>query len=150
MSELEKHFPKHEVMIVLGVIYPQFWTKNFVEAKTIFYFQTNVLKATCCVPCKLGEDGKVVPTLFFTHDLDLQSSHFKVTMMHNSKVVLQEESGLNPMTRLWCKFIANPILNHKLSKFMKLAKIDVVQVFGLVENEHTFNIMSFMKNMLWN
>jgi hypothetical protein len=48
----------------------------------------NVLKATCCVPRKLGENGKVVLTLFFIHDLDLQSSHFKVTMMHNSEVVL--------------------------------------------------------------
>jgi len=54
------------------------------------------------------------------------------------------------MTRLWRKIIANPILNHKHSKFMKLAKFGVVQVFGLVENEHTFNIMNFMKNVLWN
>jgi hypothetical protein len=98
----------------------------------------------------LGESGKVVPTLFFTHDLDLQSSHFKVTMMHNSETVLQEESSLNPMTRLWLKIIANLILNHKLLKFMKLAKTNVLQVYGLIEDEHTFNIMSFMKSRLWN
>jgi hypothetical protein len=110
----------------------------------------NVLNATCCVPHKLGENGKVVHVLFFTHDLDLQSSHFKVTMMHNSKAVLQEENSLNPMTRLWRKIIANPILNHKLLKFMKLAEIDVVQVFGLVEDEHTFSIVNFMKSRLWN
>jgi hypothetical protein len=45
MSKLEKCFPKREVMIALGVIYPQFWTRNIVEAKTIFYFHINVLKA---------------------------------------------------------------------------------------------------------
>ncbi len=33
---------------------------------------------------------------------------------------------------------------------MKLAKTDVFQVFGLIEDEHTFNIMSFMKSGLWN
>lgn len=34
---------------------------------------------------------------------------------------------------------------------MKLAKIVVVlEVFGSIEDEHTFNIMSFMKSRLWN
>jgi hypothetical protein len=80
----------------------------------------NVFNATCCVPHKLGEDGKVVTALFFTHDLDWQSSHFKVTMMHNSKAILQEENSLNPMTKIWPKIIANPIFNHKLLKFVKL------------------------------
>jgi hypothetical protein len=92
----------------------------------------NVLKVICCVLRKLGESGKIVLALFFIHDLDLQSSHLKMTMMHNCKAILREESSLNPMTRLSRKIIANPILNNKLLKFMKLAKIDVVQVFGLV------------------
>jgi hypothetical protein len=72
-------------------------------------------------------------------------------MMHNSKVVLWEESSLNLMTRLWHKIIANPILNHKFLEFMKLAKIVVVrEMFGSIEYEHTFNIMSFMNNRLRN
>jgi len=111
----------------------------------------NVLKATFCMLGKLGESGRIVPRLLLAHDLDLESSHFKVTMMHNSKVILWEESSLNLVTRLWHKINANPILNHKLSGFMKLAKIVVVLVvFSLVENEHTFDIMSFMKNRLRN
>ncbi len=111
----------------------------------------NVLKATFCVLGKLGENGRVVPSLLSTHNLDLQLTHFKVTMMHNSKVVLWEESSLNLMTRLWHKIIANPILNHKFLEFMKLAKIVVVlEMFGSIEYEHTFNIMSFMKNRLRN
>jgi len=70
--------------------------------------------------------------------------------MHNFEDILWEESSLNLMTKLWCKFIINPILNHKLSKFMKLVKIDVVQVFGLVEDKHIFSTMSFMKSRLRN
>ncbi len=31
MYELEKHFSGHEVMTILGVIYPQFWTINIIE-----------------------------------------------------------------------------------------------------------------------
>jgi hypothetical protein len=111
----------------------------------------NVLKATFCVLGKLGASERVVPRLLLAHDLDLESSHFKVTMMHNSKVILWEESSLNLVTRLWHKINTNPIFNHKLSEFMKLAKIVVaLVVFGLVENEHTFNITSFMKSRLWN
>ncbi len=111
----------------------------------------NVLKATFCLPSKLGERGRIVPRLLLVHNLDLQSSHFKVTMMHNFKVVLWEENSLNLVTRLWHKVTANPILNHKLLEFMKLAKIVVVlEVFGSIEDRHTCNIMSFMKNRLWN
>ncbi len=71
MLELEKCFPKHEVMIALGVIYPQFRTRNIVKAEIIFYFHMNVLNPICYVPRKLGEDGKLVVALFFTHDLHL-------------------------------------------------------------------------------
>jgi hypothetical protein len=72
-------------------------------------------------------------------------------MMQNSKVILWEESSLNLVTKLWHKINANPILNHKLSKSMKLVEIVVLlAMFGLVENKHTFDIMSFMKSRLRN
>jgi hypothetical protein len=71
MSELEKCFPEHEVMIVLGVIYPQFWTRNIVKVETIFHSHMNALKAIFCVPHKLGENGRVrIRALLSTHDLD--------------------------------------------------------------------------------
>ncbi len=70
--------------------------------------------------------------------------------MHSYEAILQEENNKNLMTRLWCKITANPILNHKLSKFMKLVEIVITQVFNLVEDECTFNTISFMKNRLQN
>jgi hypothetical protein len=116
-----------------------------------FYSHVNVLKAIFCVLGKLGESGRVVPRLLLVHDLHLESSHFKVTMTHNFKVILWEENSLNLVTKLWHKINKNPILNHKLSEFMKLTKIVVVLVvFGLVENEHTFDIINFMKSRLQN
>jgi hypothetical protein len=81
-----------------------------------------------------GWEWESFTCIIFTHDLDLQSSHFKVTMMHSSETILREESSFNPMTRLWLKIIANHILNHKLLKFMKLVETSVLQVFGLVED----------------
>jgi hypothetical protein len=70
--------------------------------------------------------------------------------MHNYEVVSREENNLNLVTRLRCKIIASPILNHKPSKFMKLAEIVIVQMFTSMEDECAFNTISFMKNRLWN
>lgn len=105
----------------------------------------NVLKATFCLLRKLGESGRVVLALFLIHNLDLRSSHFKVTMMHNFEAILWEENNLNLITKLWHKITINPILNHKLSKFMKLVEIEVVQVFGLIENKHILTLWTSWK-----
>ncbi len=69
-------------------------------------------------------------------------------MGHNSKQFLWKESDLNPLTILWHKDSRSPILNDKLSKFIKIVEIAVVQVFGSIEDEHIFNIANFMKNKL--
>jgi hypothetical protein len=70
-----------------------------------------------------------------------------MTMIHNSKVVMHDqENSLNPITRLWHKLLASPILSHKLLKYMKLTEIAIFQVLGSVENEHMFSTFNFMKN----
>jgi hypothetical protein len=147
--ELEKRFPDHEVMIALRVIYSQFWATNTTKAKSNYYFHLNVLKATFCVPCKVGQTRKIVLALLSSHNLDLQCSHFKMTMIHNFEIVMcDSESNLNPMIQLWCKITISPTLNNKLLEYMKLAEITDVQVLGLVEDEHTFSTLNFMKNRL--
>jgi hypothetical protein len=60
----------------------------------------NVMKATFSVLCKVGESGKIVLALLLNHILNLESSHFKMTMIHNFKVVMCKESSLNPTARL--------------------------------------------------
>jgi hypothetical protein len=52
---------------------------------------------------------------------------------------LYEESDLNPLTKMWHKVSKSPLLNHKLSEFIKLVEIVVVQVFGSIRHECTFN-----------
>jgi hypothetical protein len=76
-------------------------------------------------------------------------SFFNMTMVHNVKPILCEDNELNPINRLWSIFFMFAILTHKLSEYMKLVEIAIVQVFSFVENKHTFNIVSFM-NKLWN
>lgn len=136
-------------MTALGVDYLQFWNTNTIKVEGNFYFHFNVLNATFYVPCTVGQCGKTIITLLSFHNLDLQCSHFKTTMIHNSEVVMCDfESNLNLLTQLWHKVTTSPTLNHKLSKYMKFAKIVVIQVFISIENEHTFNTFNFMKNQL--
>jgi hypothetical protein len=80
-----------------------------------------VLKATFYVPRKVGDADKMVFALLSIHTLDLQNLFFKMTMCHNSKIVLCEENNFNPFTKLWHKVFGFLVLNHKLSKFIKLA-----------------------------
>lgn len=147
----KKWFPKHEMMTALGIVYPQFWASSNLKAKASFYSHLNVLKAIFCVPRRIGLSANIIFALLDTHTLDLQPSHFKMTMIHNSKVVMcDQENNLNPSTQLRCKVTTFPILNQKLSEYMKLAEIAVIQVLSFIENKCTFSTLSFMKNQLWN
>lgn len=76
-------------------------------------------------------------------------SFFNMTMVYNIKPILCENNELNPFNRLWWNFFMFAILTHKLSDYMKLVEIAIVQVLSFVEHKHTFNIVSFM-NKLWN
>lgn len=71
-------------------------------------------------------------------------------MMHKYEAILLEDSNPNLPTKFWCKITTNPIFNRKLSKFMKLAEIIIVQMFNSMEDECNFNTISSMKNKLWN
>jgi hypothetical protein len=85
-----------------------------------------VLNATFCVLRNVGDVDKMVPTLLSNHTLDLQVFFFKMTMCHNFKNVLCEKNDFNPLTKLWHRVFGSLIFNHKLSKFIKLAKIAIV------------------------
>jgi len=87
--------------------------------------------------------------------LSMQTFDFKMTMDHTSILILWKDNDLNLITRLSCKFSTSSIFNHKLSKYIKFAKIDDVQAINFVKNHRTFNIVSFMncnelQNMLKN
>jgi hypothetical protein len=102
------------------------------------------------MPHTVDLSANIVFALLNILALDLYFSHFKMTMIHNSEVVMcDQNNNLNPLTRLWWKVTTSPI-NQKLSKYMKLIEVNVVHVLGSIENECTFNTLSFMKNQLQN
>ncbi len=78
-------------------------TPNFglqiLQRLRIVFIHLNVFNTIFCVPRVVGQHGKIVPTLLSTHNLDLQCSHFKMTMIHNFEVVMHDQdNSLNPIT----------------------------------------------------
>jgi hypothetical protein len=73
-----------------------------------------MLKVVFCNPHKIGGLDQDVSPLLSTHMLDLQSSHFKMTMLHNFETTLHEENQLNPHTKLWHKISTYVVFNFNL------------------------------------
>jgi len=69
-------------------------------------------------------------------------------MLHNVEAIFKDDNQFNLVTQLGRKIFTSSIFNHKCSEYIKFARIVAVQVFGSVENECTFNTVSFMKNRL--
>jgi len=109
----------------------------------------NVIKSTFCVVCKII-DGIMVSPLLDSHMLDVQSFCFRFIMSHNVEGAMIKHSKLNPVTKLWMGIILFPFWVKKLNEYNKLVDIAMVQVLGFVEDERTFNNLSFMKSKLWN
>jgi hypothetical protein len=74
-------------MIALGVVYPQFWATNGNEATDNFHIHLVILEATFCVPHKVNENVNIMLAFFSRQTFDLQTFFFKMTMLHNAKVI---------------------------------------------------------------
>jgi hypothetical protein len=71
-------------------------------------------------------------------------------MTKNVKLVMQKHFDVNPVTKLWRTFTCFQILEVKILEYTKLAKLDVVQIIGSIENECCFSTLIFMKIKLRN
>ncbi len=69
--------------------------------------------------------------------------------MLNTQWAMDQPMDLNPISRLWKKLTSNALLCACFSKFMKVAKLVMVQIMGFVENTRTFLTLTFMKTRLW-
>jgi hypothetical protein len=135
--EFEVQFPKQEIMIALGVVYPLYWIIDPTTTKEIFFSHFNTLKVVFCSLRKIGGLDQNVPPLFSTHMFDLQSSHFKMTMLHNLKVALCEKNQFNPLTRLWRKISTFVVLSLNLSEYTKWLKLLLSKLLGQLKmNDH--------------
>lgn len=77
IENLQSHFLPHEVMIAMGVVYPQFWATNGKEVEENFHNHLAILKPTFCVHCKMRESGNIMPHFLSSQTFDLQTSFSK-------------------------------------------------------------------------
>jgi hypothetical protein len=70
-------------------------------------------------------------------------------MKSNVATIMEAPFHVNPLTWLrWTLEVS--YLSHSFQKKFKLAKIVIVQMLKLMEDEQTFSILSFMKSKLKN
>ncbi len=148
IQELQGKFPNHELMLALGVIYPNFWASHPINVKNNFHQHMTIIKYTYYIFYTMGNDGMWMKSMLDGYVLDLQCSFYKMTMITNNKLVMKEKFDVNSIIRSWTKIRFSSILKHKLLKFMKLAKIARVHIFGSIEDEQCFKKRTFMKNKL--
>jgi hypothetical protein len=94
--------------------------------------------------------GFIIPRLLNSSQLDVQASHFRLTISHNDEAMIQKSKDVNFIFHMWLKIQSSAILDQKLNEYMKVAEITMVMVLGLMEDERTFNNLAFMKIKLRN
>jgi hypothetical protein len=146
ISELERRFPAVDVMDALGVVYPQYWVSP--TATETFPQHLEVLKRSFGHPKRVQD--MTAPALLDAQRLADQSSFFKLSMLNNSQWAIDNNFGVNPLSRLWQKLSSNALLASKLSEFVKLAEIAAVTVLGSVEDERTFSTLNYVKSKVRN
>ncbi len=52
--------------------------------------------------------------------------------------VMEKPRDENPVTKLWHQLVTNNLSIHRLSEFMRLVKLTIIQVINNVENEKPF------------
>jgi hypothetical protein len=65
-------------------------------------------------------------------------------MTNNVKLAMQKPFDVNLVTKLWRTLISFQILENKILEHMKLVALVVVQVIGVVEDEHYFSMLTSM------
>lgn len=148
VTKLEQRFPNHGLMNALGIIYPQYWLQ--LDCESTFAIHLSVIKQHYYTPKQLDASNSWVYESLSRDTLDIQSSLFKMTMKTQASKVMEKPKDKNPIIKLWFQLTTNSLLVVHLSRFMKLIELAIVQVIGIIENERTFSILTFMKLKLWN
>lgn len=158
IEELDNWFPIVELLNALGIVHPQFWTRDDVEeafGDHLAIINDELYKLrTIATGDLVGNENKVIdPPLNCKQFLDDQSFFKMIMQLTSPKVLVEQEfrpEVLNPMTRLWRKVGGNPLIQLKMGKWLKLAEIAIVTMMGSMEDERLFSNFSFIKNKLWN
>jgi hypothetical protein len=95
----------------------------------------DVIKVAFSNPKKLAGNDVWVPKVLLMSSLNIEQSMFKLAMKSNACVVIAKPIDVNPLTHLWCIFLASRLLTCSFLEYVKLIEIAMVQVLGNVKDE---------------
>ena len=152
ISQLDKRYPKFEIMEALSVVFLQYWLQ--IKCDEFFPVHLLIIKDWFSnLKVSMFEFGdekepKQVGALLDSSTLDVQAVLFKLTMKsHIAKAMENLDLG-NLVTRMWQRLGCNILVLSKLSEYMKLTKIAMTVVLGSCEDKRMFSTLSFMKSKL--
>jgi hypothetical protein len=151
IDELDLRFPAHHVMDAMGIMFPQYWVQE--GADRTFSTYISILKdALCYSKClvQVEGEGKWVKLILSAKALDKQSCMFHMSMLNQSKLVMQPLYHLNRATKIWQIMGANGLLQHAFPEYFKLVTMALILVPRSVEDERAFSTISFIKRKLQN
>jgi hypothetical protein len=134
---------------LLFVRYPQYRLQ--LEPKARFVAHLTIFDYVLCQLKKLGLDELWVSKIIFSHyfwPINTCICHYHEKLY--LKLAMQKPFGVNLFTKLWITISLSQILLKKIHEYIKLVKLLVVQVIGLVEDEQCFYRFTFMKIKLQN
>jgi hypothetical protein len=94
-----------------------------------------VIKVAFCSPKKLASNDVWVLEVLSTSSFNIEQFMFKLTMTSNACVVMAKLIDMNLLTHLWRIFSTSKLGVCSFPKYIKLAKIAMVQVLGSREDE---------------
>jgi hypothetical protein len=80
----------------------------------------------------------------------MQCSLFVLTTKSSCQVGMVETHNYNLLTRLWKQLPTFQNVVHQMLEYIKLTKVTIVQIVGLMEDEQCFNTLNFMKSTFQN
>jgi hypothetical protein len=93
---------------------------------------------------KVDNQNMMVDELFNVNDFDCQQGMFKLTMKSNVTTCMTP-----PLTKMWHVMTTFQIFSFSFPKYVKLAKLAMVQIVGSVEDEKCVSTLAFMMSKLW-
>jgi hypothetical protein len=103
--ELSHKFFDVKIMVTLGMVYSLYWICEDIIASN-FLPHLVLIKSTFFVDKLKG--GSRVPGLLDSRQLDVQASHFSLTMGHNVEAMMWESNDVNPIIHMWLKIQSLP------------------------------------------
>jgi hypothetical protein len=81
--------------MTLDVVYFNFWANHPPNVEDGFHQHLIIITIPSYVLCKVGKDGILMKGFLDGHELDMQCSYFKMTMVTNSEAIIKCVSFVN-------------------------------------------------------